>query len=188
MTDNVEIFVRQVRNRSQEHLRAFDLVYGSGLYGQCISILRQELDSMVRVIYLLSQPIDRRNELISMSVDGKQWTRQNSKRRLTDFEMVSVARELHGWTRSVYLFGCAFIHLSNLHDYNDRDPYLALPEGKRLSILKHCRDYHSAPTVEHPTAIDFIPILPEILKKITSNLGWYLECLEKNEQPNTLSL
>jgi hypothetical protein len=36
---------------------------------------------------------------------------------MTDREMIVIAHELQGWTQSVYKFGCAFIHLSSLHDY-----------------------------------------------------------------------
>jgi hypothetical protein len=80
-----------------------------------VAVLRQELDSMIRVIYLLSQSdIAFRDELIQASVEGKQWVAKGTKHRVTDKEMVELANELHGWTESVYRFGCAFIHLSSL--------------------------------------------------------------------------
>lgn len=182
MTNELDIFVRQVRNRSVEYSRAFELVYDAQLYGQCISILRQELDSMVRVIYLLAQPINRRNELIESSVCGEKWTQINSRRRITDREMVDLAQILHGWTQSVYSFGCAFVHLSNLHHYNDRDSYLALPEKERTVILGHCRYYHHEPMAEEPSFQDFLPILPRILEKVSCNLEGYLRSLERQER------
>jgi hypothetical protein len=45
-----------------------ELLYGANLVGQMIAVLRQELDSMVRVIYLLTQSLERREILIDASV------------------------------------------------------------------------------------------------------------------------
>lgn len=51
---SIESFCRQVRSRSKEHQKAIGLLSEAGLAGQMVAILRQELDSMVRVIYLLA--------------------------------------------------------------------------------------------------------------------------------------
>ena len=55
-------------------------------------------------------------------------------RVITDKEMVELAQELQGWTESVYKFGCAFIHLSGLHDYNSRDPLSLVSEIGRAHV------------------------------------------------------
>jgi hypothetical protein len=68
---DIEDFCRQVRSRSKEHQQAMRLLSGASLAGQMVAILRQELDSMVRVIYLLAQPFDRRVALLDASVNGK---------------------------------------------------------------------------------------------------------------------
>jgi hypothetical protein len=127
---NLQIFCRQVRARSAENRQAMAAV--RNLPGQMVSILRQELDSMIRVIFLLSQS-DRqyRSFLIENSVAGKGWRQQNSRQLVTDREMVELADALHGWTRSIYDFGCAFIHLSNLHDHQVRDPLDQIGEMER---------------------------------------------------------
>jgi hypothetical protein len=70
----IDAFCRQVRSRSKEHQQAMQLLSRAGLAGQMVAILRQELDSMVRVIYLLTQPPDRRYLLIDSSVNGKKWS------------------------------------------------------------------------------------------------------------------
>lgn len=173
-----EAFCRQVRSRSNEHQQAMLLLSGANLAGQMVSILRQELDSMVRVIYLLAQPLDRRALLIESSVNGEKWSQQNSKGRVTDKEMVELAQHLQGWTQSVYKFGCAFIHLSCLHDYNDRDPLRQLSNEERADILNHCRSYHGGPTTSEPTFLDLVPYFPKVLKKIADNLECYLNSLE----------
>lgn len=185
MTSNLPIFLRQVRSRSLEHQRAMDLLEKAGLAGQMISVLRQELDSMVRVIYLLEQSAERREFLIEASVQGTKWTREGTRAIVTDRDMVELAQKLQGWTQSVYKFGCAFIHLSSLHDYNDRDPLLQLPADERSDILKHCRYYHGGPAVDDMRFEELVPYLPRVLHKISGNLECYLRALEDGEVPHT---
>lgn len=174
----IEAFCRQVRSRSNEHQQAMRLLSEAGLAGQMVAILRQELDSMVRVIYLLAQPSDRRTLLIEASVRGEKWSQENSRGTVTDKEMVDLSQSLQGWTRSVYKFGCAFIHLSHLHDYNTNDPLRQLPVGERKDILEHCRKYHGGPTLSEPTFFDLVPYFPRVLEKIAGNLECYLKRLE----------
>ncbi len=117
----LDAFCRQVRARSAEHGQA--ILALRALSGQMVSTLRQEFDSLVRVVFLLAQG-DRhcRHQLIGDVVSGRKWTRSGSLKPITDREMVDLANALHGWTKSVYAFGCAFIHLSHLHDYQTRGP------------------------------------------------------------------
>jgi hypothetical protein len=172
--DNLSIFIRQVRKRSQEHQQVMSLIAPMNIVSQMVSILRQELDSMVRVIYLLNQTKEHRNFLIESSVNGKLWFQQHSRAKITDKEMVEYAQTLQGWTQSVYKFGCAFIHLSSFHDYSDRDPLQQLPNDERKNLLEHCRYYHGGPLQNEPTFSDLIPYLPNILAKISGNLEYYL--------------
>ena len=172
-------FLRQVRSRSQEHRKAMRLLAGAGLAGQMVAILRQELDSMVRVIYLLEQSPSRRAVLIEASVKAERWRRQNSRAPITDREMVDLAQGLQGWTKSVYKFGCAFIHLSALHDYNDRDPFTLLPSEEKADILEHCRSYHGGPIGDKVGFDELIPFLPRVFEKIADNLECYLKELKR---------
>ena len=181
---SLAIFLRQVRSRSLEHQRAMGLLSGAGLAGQMVSVLRQELDSMVRVIYLLTQSRARREILINASVGGDKWSQEGSRAKVTDKEMVDLAQTLQGWTQSVYKFGCAFIHLSGLHDYNDRDPLEQLPDEERMNILNHCRYYHGGPSPGAERFDDLVPYLPRVLEKISGNLECYLEDIENGEVRN----
>ena len=52
--DSLGIFCRQVRARSAEHRLAVARLGSARTHGTIVGILRQELDSMVRVVYLLS--------------------------------------------------------------------------------------------------------------------------------------
>ncbi|KAI3494617.1 hypothetical protein L1887_40596 [Cichorium endivia] len=168
----VAVFTRQILSRSSDHKRAMQLLAAANIPSQMMAVLRQELDSMVRVIYLLSQEPASRTILIEASVNGQQWLQPGGRGRVTDREMVELAQQLQGWTRSVYTFGCAFIHLSNLHDYNDRDPMSLLPAKEREAILHHCRYYHGGP--EGSAFIDLLHYLPSILEKVSGNLKCYL--------------
>jgi hypothetical protein len=171
-------FLRQVRSRSREHQAAMELLSAAGLAGQMVAVLRQELDSMIRVIYLLTQALPRRALLLQDSIEGRKWSQEGSRTPVTDREMVDLAQHLGGWTRSVYKFGCAFIHLSNLHDYNDRDPLEQLPHEERQDVLQHCRAYHGGPHIGSPKFADLVPYMPCILEKIANNLECYLAQLE----------
>lgn len=73
----IDTFCRQVRARSAEHRQAVQAL--SALPGQMVSILRQEVDSLVRVVFLLSQD-DRsyRSRLIADAVSGTRWTHLDS--------------------------------------------------------------------------------------------------------------
>jgi hypothetical protein len=181
---NLAIFLRQVRSRSSEHQQAMLLLSQARLAGQMVAVLRQELDSMVRVIYLLAQKIERRDLLIEASINGEKWSQEGSRAKVTDKEMVDLAQNLQGWTQSVYKFGCAFIHLSGLHDYSDRDPLAQLPEQERDDILQHCRYYHGGPSGPNPSFSDLIYFLPSVLEKISRNLEGYLQNLEAGQVNN----
>jgi hypothetical protein len=178
--DELAIFCRLVRARSAEHRQAMLAV--RDLPGQMISILRQELDSLVRVIYLLAQKDHRyRQRLIEDAVSGKKWTRSGSKKPITDREMVELADTLRGWTKSAYTFGCAFIHLSSFHDYRERDPLAQISETERKAIIEHLRYYHGGPMRSVPLFSDIVPLLPAVFDKIASNLECYVADLESGE-------
>jgi len=175
----VIIFCRQIRDRSTEHRAAIGALRFAP--GQMVSILRQELDSMVRVIFLLAQTdLTYRNELIEASVAGKKWTARGTRSKVTDREMVELANNLHGWARSVYQFGCSFIHLSNLHDYRNRDPLAQITQAERDTILEHLRNYHHGPSNPSPTFDDIVPLLPNVFEKIADNLEYYVQEIERN--------
>jgi len=103
------VFCRQVRNRSRENREALALLHRSALTGNVLAVLRQELDSMVRCVFLLSVS-DRlyRKRLLEDSVSGLLWRTENGRRKITDRDMVDLTSKLHGWTQNVYAFGCGF--------------------------------------------------------------------------------
>jgi hypothetical protein len=155
------------------------------LPGVMASILRQELDSMVRVIYLLSiSDLNERNRLIEQTLDGKKWTvetKTGKERQITDHEMVEISNKLQGWTKSVYKFGCAFIHLSSYHAYSSRNPIESLSDIEKKDILSHMRCYHNGPNSDFPSFEELAIFFPMVFEKIASNLECYLKELENNK-------
>jgi hypothetical protein len=137
---------------------------------------------MIRVIYLLSvSDASYREELLKASVEGSIWTERGSKKRITDRKMVDLATTLQGWTESVYRFGCAFIHLSSFHDYQERDPMHMISADEKRAILKHMRYYHGGPPGPDPDFEDLVPYLPQVFEKISSNLEHCVQDLENGK-------
>jgi hypothetical protein len=177
--DPVRVFARQVRSRSAEHAAAIRALGREALHAVSVGILRQELDSMVRVMFLLSlHDQGERRRLIEDSVGGRRWRGRNGK-IITDREMVRLANALHGWAESVYRFGCAFIHLSNFHDRLARDPFKSLPTSERRDIIGHIEYYHGHLATKTPGMEDLLPLIPGVFTKVADNLRCYLDSLER---------
>jgi hypothetical protein len=186
MKDDTKTFCDAVRQRSQENRNAMNRIGpGRATLSPAMSILRQELDSMVRVIWLLSvQDKEERERLIQSTLTGQKWTvtTGNGKpRKITDREMVELAQRLQGWTLSVYKFGCAFIHLSDFHNHAVQDPFRRLPEAERQDILGHMRNYHCGPLGDDPDMEELAHFLPQVFEKIAGNLDCYLKSLEEGK-------
>ena len=181
--NKVNEFCNYIRQRSNEHKIAIKRT--TDLPGIMASIIRQELDSMVRVIYLLSiSDDDERKRLIGQTFDGNKWTIETAngkQRQINDREMVELANRLQGWTKSVYKFGCAFIHLSSWHAYNSKNPFESLSEIEKEDILTHMRHYHGGPNSDSPSFEELATYFPMIFEKIASNLECYLKELESNK-------
>lgn len=181
--DKAKIFCNNIRQRSNEHKSAIKRI--ADLPAIMASILRQELDSMVRVIYLLSiSDLEERKKLMAQTIEGKKWTIETKKgkqHKITDREMVELSNQLQGWTKSVYKFGCAFIHLSNFHAYKSKNPFESLHATEKEDILCHMRFYHGGPNSNSPSFEEFTTYFPMVFEKITSNLEYYLDRLESNQ-------
>ncbi|PXY02927.1 hypothetical protein DF185_02200 [Marinifilum breve] len=184
----IEKFCRILRDRSEENKSSFSVLYKNKLYGNCFSVLRQELDSMVRVIYLINIPdISQRELLVNKTLNGEKWTfinHNNKVQTITDRDMVNLASQLRGWTQNVYKFGCAFIHLSNFHSYLTEDPFSSLTDSEKEDIVNQLNNYHFAGLTKDSKMNDIIPYLPNVMDKITANFEYDICKLENNEDNN----
>ncbi|MCP4102460.1 MAG: hypothetical protein GY750_13715 [Lentisphaerae bacterium] len=97
---------------------------------------------------------------------------------MRDKDMVDLSNEFHGWTRLVYKFGCAFIHLSNFHNYSNKNPFDLLPENEQKELLDHLRYYHGGPFSDHPSFEDLSSFFPRVFEKITDHLKCYIDHLK----------
>lgn len=183
--ENIKKFCQLLRNRSEENKKSFDVLFRNGLYGNCFSVLRQELDSMVRVIYLLNETdLSKRESFIQQTLNGEKWSfiNHNGKtQKVTDKDMVELADNLNGWTQNVYKFGCAFIHLSNFHDYQSEDPFQSLEDSDKDSIINQLHYYHGANLSRDSSLNDLIRYLPSVMEKISGNYECEIESLEKEK-------
>lgn len=173
-----EQFCRILRQRSAEHTSAGQLLFDNGLYGQMVSVLRMELDSMVRTIFLLNDPLDARAHFIAQTLRNEKWSRPNSRATITDRQMVDLANNLNGWSNSVYRLGCAFIHLSPMSDYTNAEPFQHLSQFEKDHIKRHLHYYHGFPLSDPINMTTVSPYLLRVLEKVSSNLHYYIELLE----------
>ncbi|MCP4394493.1 MAG: hypothetical protein GY804_09550 [Alphaproteobacteria bacterium] len=173
-------FCKIVRQRSYENKKAMSALKVAGLSGHMFSVLRFELDSMVRVIFLLSETKENRIELINKTINGDKW-KLAGRGQITDRIMVDLADELNGWTKSVYKFGCAFIHLSSFHDYSQTDPFSSLSPQESTDIKNHMNYYHGFPNSQDLNMLSITLYLPRIFDKIKDNLECYIKNLAEEK-------
>ena len=175
-----ERFCQILRERSNEHISAGNLLFANGHYGQLIAILRQELDSLVRTVFLLSKDLATRQHFINQTLQNLKWTQPNSKTIVTDRQMVDLTDKLHGWTNSVYKLGCAFIHLSPMVDYKNHNPFQQLTQNEIDDIKQHLHNYHGFSLSKSLDMTTISPYLLKVLDKVSGNLGCYIDSLEDN--------
>jgi hypothetical protein len=182
MTDTVTKFCELVRARSQENLHAIKLLADNGGFSISIGLLRQELDSLIRVAYLCDNDASSQISLSLMNdlLEGNQWkrlTRKNKKARITDREMLNVASSIGGWVEIIYSFGCKLIHLSELHGYKTNRSQSNIPANEKEEIIQYLSCYHDYPYDD--IEVDHIEkYIPEIMKKLIDNVNYYILQIE----------
>jgi hypothetical protein len=139
-----------------------------------LSILRMELDSLVRAMYLNHLGDNaRRVELLSRA------TMPRTKFGVPDRDMVDFAEGLTGWARRVYDYSNAFIHLSSQHDYGVHDPFRQLDSDERVAIASYLQQYHGGAVAVDSTFEQVADYVPKVFDKIAKNLEAELARLER---------
>ena len=182
VADNVSKFIAIVRQRSVENEVALNLMIKASILSQAISIIRQEIDSLVRLRYILSLDLTDRDTVIANFLRGS-FRAPNGLTKLTDKDMVSFASRLEGWPKVAYEFGCSFVHLSHLHAYRSQDPLEALEAAQRDKIIEYLCQYHGKPDRFDPSADELLDLMGPVLEKITGNIEYYLEDLASRTPP-----
>jgi hypothetical protein len=122
ISENADTFCQMIGARSREHHKAMRVALDNGWLAIAGSVLRMELDSMIRVIWLLRHP-DTREQILASCVAGEGF--KDGRTRISDRDMTEDAVNLNDWVRSVYRFGNTFVHLTNAHNYAVLDPFQA---------------------------------------------------------------
>lgn len=179
----VRSFLSGGRSRSSENTKAFALLYDSQLYLICTGLIRQELDTLLRLSYLWHEktPPEIAISLMKKTVQGgKKWSYQNEKGKnviLRDKDLVEFAHPLYSWEKVVYDFGCKAIHLSDLHMYQNCDPLVSIDQETKKLIIQYLKEYHFYNKTDVSIS-DIFSHLPLVMSKISSNVEFYFEELE----------
>lgn len=185
MHENIKDFCKTVRSRSLENQMAINLLYENKLYSNSIAVLRQELDLVVRALYIRGLKDESyRNKLIQNFIDGEKWRNPNSTKIVTDRQMVEYANRLLGYAGLVYKFGCSFIHLSNLQNWLNEDITHGLDCQARKDMVKYINQYHNADLQMNFTFDDIIPLVPAVFEKLHGNLECFVDDIENGNWCN----
>jgi len=179
MNNDLSIFLDQVKNRSDENKKAFKILLDSKLYGVAIGLLRQELDSLIRISYLWQPetPVVVAQSLIEKSARGELWkvVNHNGKEvKVTDRDMLNLASHLGGWEQTIYSFGCKLIHLSDHHLYLDKDPFDTISNTEKEDIIGYLSAYHEY-SKSNICFTDLVEYLPKIMGKLADNVRFYID-------------
>ncbi len=184
MADVKQQFIELIKNRSKENAESLKDDFAKKRIGKCIETLRTELDSFIRVMYLgRISDINERERLIQQTLSGERWTvltPNNKWKQVTDKSMVDKANELKGYIHYVYKFGCGFIHLSDFHNYAATNPFDTLSDTEKVDIKEYLNQYHHFPINSELTVQSITCYIPDIFKKISSNLACYFDSILNN--------
>lgn len=189
MTDIKQKYISLIEKRSAENQKALHLLFSQNLFGNCLSILRQELDSFIRIMYLgRIADINERERLMQLTLSGEKWkvlTNNDKFRPVTDREMEEKASELHGYIHYVYKFGCRFIHLSDFHNYETENPFDKLDEAEQFDISFYLEQYHGLSFETELTVENISILIPAIFEKISTNMACYFGSILNDGMINT---
>ena len=164
-------FYSAIRKRSDENQKALDWLLSEKIYSLVGSIIRMELDSLFRLYYFNSRNENDKKTLLRQFHAGQPW--HGEKRLVRDRDMVNLlARTLIlDWATPIYDIGCAFIHLSPYHDWNnDNDPTRNISNDVRETIVEHVKAHHQKELSVNFTFDDLISITNDVFCKLRGNI------------------
>jgi len=174
-----EQFIGLIKNRSKENAESLQDDFVKRRIGKCISTLREELDSFIRVMYLgRISDTNERVRLMAQTLSGEKWTVltvNNKWKKVTDRDMVDKANELIGYVHYVYKFGCGFIHLSGFHNYAKSNPFDKLTDTEKANVKYYLNQYHHFQIDKELTVGNITNYIPDVFEKISSNLACYFD-------------
>lgn len=149
-----------------------------------MSTIREEVDSLLRVIYLLGvSDYNELTDIIGNSFDQRMFgpTRADGgTRRILDKSMIEAAAAQFDWLETLYDFGCSFIHLTGLHSYQERDPFRMLSPSEQEVIVEFVNRYYRATISANSQFTEVAHYLPQIFRKVAENLERLLGDLQEH--------
>ncbi len=158
--NNNDKFVSIISRRSKENLEAFEMLFDKGIYSICMSIIRMELDSYIRLYYYDRQNMDRESILESF-FEGRRLKDRHGK-VLTDKKLVEFGEANIGQD-AIYALGCNFIHLSKFHD--EYDKVWEEPSFKE-HIINVINQHYIAQLDQDTNLSEVLQYLPKVMYKI----------------------
>jgi hypothetical protein len=176
-----QTFINSIKSRMEENKKAFSLLMQEKLYSLIGSILRLELDSLIRMAYINSKKDESDKEvLLSQFINGNRWSYE--KKLVTDRMMLNnlMCRLGLGWAEPIYDICCAFIHLSPYHDWGEIEPTNNLTIENRKTIVEHVKAHQHKDLDLNFGFYDLVSIADGIFDKLQGNLKCEIETFEKN--------
>lgn len=178
MITQTDEYKKLIYHRLEENIKSFKLLFGIQHYGNCISIMCQELDQIVRLLFLINSTLVERKQFMESSINSHKWfimNRDNKREFITDEVLEEFTKTLTGWDKSIYEFGFAFKNLSSNFNYGSKDPIKSMNEEDRKKLYNYISEYHIKKFPNDFSLSDLIPVLPLIIEKISINLKSYME-------------
>ena len=178
MISEIVEYKKIISHRLDENWKSFKVLFGIQHYGNCISIMCQELDQIISLLFLLNRNKYEKEHLLKLSINSQKWyfkNNENKKEYITEKVLVDFADSLTGWEKSIYEFGLSFQSISTNFNYLLRDPVKSMGENERKQISNYIREYHKKDFNDDFTLDDLIPVLEEIFQRISNNLISYLD-------------
>ena len=169
-------YKNMIQHRLEENWKSFNILLGLNHYGNCISIICQELDQFIRVLFLLKQNSIEKENFINNSINNQKWYRigSNGKKEYITEESISLfAKTLTGWESSIYKFGYVFENVSKNFNYVLKDPIKGLDDKERKIVSDYVKEYHDNNFPKDYTIEDLMPVFPMIFMKISNSIKEY---------------
>ena len=158
-----------VEKRLSENWKSFRILYKLKHYDNCISIMCQELDQYIKLLYIIKQPYDKKEKLVNCSINSKKWD-------VLDQDIDLFAKKLTEWDLAIYEFRNVFNKLTINYNYLLRDPLSGINESEKELIYKYIKEYHDTEFIKNYTLIELVPVLPMIFSRISDNIkGFFVE-------------
>jgi hypothetical protein len=180
MQQNIIEYKQLINHRLEENWKSFKILFNMKHYGNCISIMCQELDQMISILFILNRNEYEQNHLINLSANSHKWyflDGENKKNYIVEKDLIEYADTFVGWEKSIYEFGLSFHKLSINYNYLLKDPILGMSDIEKKHISDYIKEYHDSNFNNEFGIQELVPFLENIFTSITQRIGTFLDKL-----------